>query len=283
MKKILLPVFTLMAWIGVINTTNAQYCIPPSYLSGPYTGITKVTFNTLSNSSADTDGYTDYTGSVSPTTVNIGQTYALDVDVKHTLIGTFSGKLNVRVWIDWNADGDFNDNGEEVLKIDGLQCQGSGSTGTAVASVNVTVPAGANIGTTRMRVYEDMLVSEGHQTPDPCGYSSGIGQHGECEDYNITIAASTSIDEHADAAINNVVANYYNNQLMVNYEIGDKTDVQIDVIDLNGKVVASKQNKMLNNGKYTTLINLNNIPSQGMYIVVLRTAHGIMSQKFIKQ
>lgn len=283
MKKILLPALLMMSWIGVIKVSSAQYCIPPSYLSGPYTGITKVTFNTLSNSSADTDGYTDYTGSVSPTTVNIGQTYALDVDVKHTLMGTFSGKLNVRVWIDWNADGDFNDMGEEVLSIDGLQCQGSGSTGTAVASVNVTVPAGANVGTTRMRVYEDMLVSEGHQAPDPCGYSSGIGQHGECEDYNITVAASTSISEHDGVAINKVVANYYSNQLMVNYEITENTDVQIEVVDLTGKVVASEQKKRLSNGKYVTLINLSNLPSQGMYIVVLRTAHGVLSEKFIKQ
>lgn len=283
MKKLLHPIcILLIIWAGSASTTKAQYCTPPAYLTGPYTGITKVEFGSLNNTSSDADGYTDYTGSVAAPTVNKGQTYTLNVDLWHTLIGTFSGQLNVRVWIDWNGDGDFNDNGEEVLNADGIQCQTPGPTGGATATANVTIPAGAITGTTRMRVYEDMLVNEGHDPPNPCGYSTGIGQHGECEDYNITIATGTSVTELKEGTFDGLVTDYANNRILVNYELNTNTNVDIQVVDVQGKVVQNIINKTQNDGKYTQVIDLSSISSKGVYLVVMRTNSGLVSRKIVK-
>jgi hypothetical protein len=80
----------------------------------------------------------------------------------------------MRVWFDWNQDGDFTDLGEEYLP-----------TGAVAATTNfsIDVPAGATNGTTRMRV---RLTWTG--VIPPCG-STG---YGEIEDYSVVVTGGAS-------------------------------------------------------------------------------------------
>lgn len=168
-------------------TATAQYCTPPGFISGPYTGITSVIFGGINNSTSGSDGYTDYTGSQTGS-ITAGTNQVITISMEDVITGTiFTDSLEVRVWFDWNQDFDFNDPGEEMIST-----QVDASSGIAIVSVSLAIPFSAMAGTTRMRIYEDMLEVDGHVAPSPCGYSSGSGQHGECEDYRIDVTASSA-------------------------------------------------------------------------------------------
>lgn len=134
--------------------------------------IDSVAFHTIANGSSDPNCrvYTDYTN-VS-TDVRIGFTYPLTIQT-----GTCGNdwEKGVKVYIDWNADLDFYDAGEEVAAF-----------GTDVApmtyTANVTVPLNAVSGaSTRMRVVCRETSDMG--LIDPCNEYP----YGETEDYTINI------------------------------------------------------------------------------------------------
>ncbi len=188
MKKI----YTMFVALVVLAAANVfgQYCIPPPFSSGPYTGILNVTFESINNTTAGTIGYADYTASAGIASVEQGATVPISIQCEHTICNSgFTDNVDLRVWIDWNQDDDFADAGEEMINTLVDLTIASGSYNTVVYAGNITVPGGAALGTTRMRVYEDMLVADGHSAPTPCGYTSGIGQHGEAEDYTIEVTA----------------------------------------------------------------------------------------------
>ena len=117
----------------------------------------------LSNTSGSS-GYVDYTaltatvapGSVQPLNITNGDPqWASDL---------------LAVYIDWNADEDFEDAGENVAN----------ATGTGPYALSFTVPAGQPEGTTRMRV----RIHDGEfDSMAPCGTAT----YGEVEDYTIQV------------------------------------------------------------------------------------------------
>ena len=122
-----------------------------------------------------------YTNNTALSTVLLkGNTYTLTVRTGDCNGGgTYTHET--RVWIDWNNDGDFYDAGEEVLT---KAPRSSASTEVR----QISVPQGAAIGTTRMRV----VATEG--TANSCGTYSW----GETEDYTVEILGyqnSASIGE----------------------------------------------------------------------------------------
>jgi hypothetical protein len=82
------------------------------------------------------------------------------------------------VWVDWNQDEIF-DVPTEVISISPGQTQPGGGVITFVGTI--TPPAGAAVGSTRMRV----RIMWGATAMSPCGTTS----YGEVEDYTINIAA----------------------------------------------------------------------------------------------
>ncbi|HUP42200.1 MAG TPA: choice-of-anchor Q domain-containing protein, partial [Thermoanaerobaculia bacterium] len=83
-------------------------------------------------------------------------------------------------WIDWNADGDWDDAGEQVFTSESLAAGAN--------SLGFTVPAGATPGTTFARF---RLSSAGGLAP------TGFAADGEVEDYQVTVepAIQISIDD----------------------------------------------------------------------------------------
>ena len=128
--------------------------------------ISNVTFGSINNTSTCAAslpaGYTNYTGQSTALlagsvgnamTITVGQPFAGD---------------QMRVWFDWNQDGDFIDLGEEY----------SPTGGPGAWSLSVSVPGGAFNGSTRMRV---RLTFTGAIVP--CGSTA----FGESEDYTINV------------------------------------------------------------------------------------------------
>ena len=152
--------------IRVKRTSN--YCTPYA-IRNPST-ITRVAINTIDNNTPiQNNGYSDF--SYLTTDLEQGSTYPLTVQVNTN--GNFA--FSTRAWIDWNQDGDFNDAGEEY------------NTGTAVNVTNgatsnsplgITVPAGANLGYTVMRVQSKWDGTAGQ--PSPC--LANDSYYGETED-----------------------------------------------------------------------------------------------------
>lgn len=149
-----------------ITVASCTYCAT-SYSNLTDDWVSNVTFNTINQSSGSTS-YSDFT-SIS-TTVNPGSTFNLSVNV--TVNGSWV--QHAIVWIDWNKNCTFGDAGE-IFDLG----QTPGTTGTFTLSSTVTVPAGASIGSTRMRVSERY-----NQNPGPCDVTT----YGEAEDYAVVVA-----------------------------------------------------------------------------------------------
>lgn len=152
------------------GTGPITYC---TSVGGTLDGITNVTFNTINNTtSATTSGYTDYTSTQS-TTVSQGGVYTLSV--KLNTGGNYTNYA--KAWIDWNHDGVFSTTTEEYNLGTAVNVA---SGATSLSPLTITVPAGAVIGTTRMRVS-----TQYNAAPTPCNASFD----GEVEDYSIVITA----------------------------------------------------------------------------------------------
>lgn len=273
-------IFAVSGFIG--TSANAQYCTPPESMSGgPMTGFENVSLGTLNNNSVD-DGYTDYTGSVATVNLAKGSSYTPSFRLYHQILNSgFSDQVDIRIWIDYNIDGDFDDVGEQVFSAvppELMMANGNNYTGTAFI-----IPAGATLGVTRMRVYCDMLVSDGHDTPIPCGYltsGNANGQHGECEDYSVTITAAAAGVE--DLSLVEKFSIYSNNQgnVVVNYNLNQQADVVVELYDIAGQMVSTVVSQNQITGQYTFLIDGTEF-SKGIYFVSMKVDDKVYSKKVV--
>lgn len=171
---------------------SAVYCTPPNYRTGPYTGIVNFSINSFNNPSSESDGYKDFSTMTNPAELKAGTSQNVEIDLYYdpVMLEYFQGNLNVRIWIDWNQDFDFTDAGEEALAVV-KNCSASTMENPIIKlTATIQVPSDAKSGITRLRVYEDMVETDGHDIPNPCGYlnsTNGLGQHGECEDYKVNV------------------------------------------------------------------------------------------------
>jgi hypothetical protein len=140
------------------------------------TGITSVTFGTISNTSIGGPAYSDFT--TQSTTVEQGGIYQLNVNVNTD--GNWT--VNTKVWIDWNQNYSF-----EVGEAYSLGSAINTANGiTSLSPLNITVPRGATLGETRMRI---VSVEASNPAPLACGTQL----YGEAEDYKLLIIPPTGL------------------------------------------------------------------------------------------
>jgi len=144
------------------------FCTPrPSFADG--TGITNVTIGTINNTTEREDGdYGDYSNFIA----NIGQGVAQPFSVSMNVFSSY----NTKIWVDWNNDLDFDDEGEEVYS----GASQGGITATLTGYINV--PIAATMGNHRLRVG---IAFGGNPPPTPCQ----IGETGAYEDYTLNVTA----------------------------------------------------------------------------------------------
>jgi len=154
---------------------------------GYFTGIRQVIFNTINNSTILEDNdYSDFT--TLSTTISRDFTYDLSVYVNTD--GNYT--VNTMAWIDWNQDGDFADAGESFTLGTATNVV-SGLTGASPYSI--TVPAGAALGTTTMRIS-----TKWNAYPGSCDN----GFDGEVEDYSVNVVLAPEINIQGNAV--NIIA-----------------------------------------------------------------------------
>jgi hypothetical protein len=137
MKKIVLFIFLFN-----LNNLNSQYCIPTPNgnhdedftmaLLNTYGGITNINSN----------GYKPFTNFNNYSyNDSLICSQKINKTIQFTLMS--NSEEGIRIWIDWNIDGDFNDLNESVISFE---------PGIYYKSGQIKVPKNASIGTTRMRI-----------------------------------------------------------------------------------------------------------------------------------
>jgi hypothetical protein len=153
-------------------TVTLNYC-SPTFTSG-VEPISNVQFNSINNSSDNTcnsgSSLEDFT-SVS-TSVVAGTQYT--ISVTGNTCGNYTNHF--RVYFDWNQNGSFTDTGESYYMGTIV------NTTAGTQTLNITIPASAQLGATRMRVMKRFS----GDPIDPCQTGTGYGQ---AEDYTINIIA----------------------------------------------------------------------------------------------
>jgi chitodextrinase len=161
-----------------VNQNETAYSVSASAVTQPISSyctasgnnaseewIARVQLADIDNTSGSNSGYADFTNI--STNLTKGAAYPV------ILTPAFSGSTYNeywRVWIDLNKDGDFDDAGELVFD--------AGSLSKTIVTGSITVPSGASLGSTRMRV-----IMRYNAAPSPCGTFN----YGEVEDYSVNI------------------------------------------------------------------------------------------------
>ncbi len=179
MKKITKTVFMLLICSTAFAQFPSPYCGPLTFASNEEP-ITLVDFAGITNSSPAVVGaaaHQDFTGQTA--NVTAGQSYP--IALKGNTDGDFINPVSV--YIDWNQDNDFNDQGENFYI-------GNITNSTGIDSItlngNITVPGTALAGNTRMRVVKVFEQAFGFM-PTPC--NTNAAGYGEAEDYTVNVTA----------------------------------------------------------------------------------------------
>jgi trimeric autotransporter adhesin len=224
------------------------------------TSITKVIFNTIDNSSGKS-GYSDYTDI--STSVKADEVH--DLTIRLNTDGRYTNRA--KVWIDWNQNCDFNDEGEEydlgsAFNVsDGL---------TSESPLSITVPTDAVIGTTTMRVSSNYV-----------GYAESCesGFDGEVEDYSIeVIDATASLDNDIFDGFN-LYPNPSNGNFNLEFNTESTENVEIQLYDLTGRLVKELQFSNISL-RFSESISFQNT-AKGFYVLKIKNGAKQTSRKLV--
>lgn len=242
---------------NVVNVTTLSTAVTYCASSGTrvtFEWIDFVSFGGISNTTAANGGYGDFTSQVA--TVAKGSTNQLIVSAG------FSGtayREDFAIWIDYNANGTF-----EASEL--VASNSSNSAANRVA--NVTIPASAIVGQTRMRVSMKY-----NSAPSSCGT---LGD-GEVEDYTINITNGSA----SQLARNNSKLSTDDGFTIFPNPVRDHLNIQIsgaaesiEVYSITGSIA---DNVIIGQ----SVINVSKL-KPGIYIVVVKTEDDLMKQRFVK-
>ena len=228
---------------------------------GDIINILQVSFGDINQSSPGAptvSSYTDFTG-VS-TAVAQGQTYSISINAPGPPIGK-----NFRVWIDYNLDASFDDEGELVLDVQ--------NTLQETVAGDITIPEGASLGNARMRVSVKMYTA----LQGPCD----AFDYGEVEDYTVVISEtlSTASSEFGGGFV--MYPNPVGEVLYIGTRDIQGDAVQVAVRTLSGQRIYIKEAIVPTDGLLA--LDLQGLAT-GMYFVELRhPEHGSFVSKLLKR
>ena len=172
---------------GTVSTLSYCSSNPNPNLAGPYTNIEQVQLNgdnndIYNNTSNATDFYEDYSATMYAD-ITEGLTYSLNIAI-NDMSGTASYSGGVRVFIDFNIDGDFTDLGEDIGIVPTPANLG------VMVPISFTVPTTGFYGATRMRIVcqdQNSIISSNDIGPcdSPAGFN--MPYFGATEDYSIVL------------------------------------------------------------------------------------------------
>jgi hypothetical protein len=265
MKKYFLHFYCFAAIVFYTINLKAQWCIPESAI--PYAasmpGITHVVLNTIDRTSSDLENYPDnsYVYAEETTTLVKGVNYEMTIDF--TVDALICPDMNLRVWIDLDQNGSFDDIGETVLSADHISPN--------EFTDSFYLPDYTLTGNTRMRVTAKMSNLGGHTLPTPCDLPHDpFGYHGEFEDYDITITESTGINEvQVDQLNASVFPNPANGIITIEWKNLLPDEGMVTISGLNGEKIIELNS---NGAEINQLLHYNaSSLTPGIYIVSINS------------
>ena len=155
------------------TATVTTYCTAGA-TSSYYEYISNVSVGSISNSTSRGATYNDYTSQ--STYMVAGNSYSLSVTN-----GDAYNTDEAEVWVDWDRNGVFGNNANEIISL-------AGTPGGGPYTATLIPPAGASTGSVRMRVRLD------DPTTSPVNATScGNSYYGEVEDYTINVIAACTV------------------------------------------------------------------------------------------
>jgi PKD repeat protein len=229
--------------------TGGTYCESTSE-SNALDWISQVDIGSFSNASG-ASLYSDFTG------MTVGMVPGSSTSI--TLTPNFTGKAQRefwRVWIDYNADGDFDDTGEQVFVANNKK---SAVTGTIIVPSDVS-------GQTRMRI-----TMKNGSAPSSCETFS----NGEVEDYTVDFGSGSGGLVSGNDFELNIFPNPASKVLNI-YVISSNETINIKVYNSLGRIIDD-----FNVESRDTQIDLSNYPN-GLYYVGANNGKQNMLKKFVK-
>ncbi|KJD31131.1 hypothetical protein PW52_16830, partial [Tamlana sedimentorum] len=188
------------------TTASHDYCEPDvsndsalRHISNIFVASPKPSGNTINNNSAyDNSGYTDYTDSVLAAELYKGQQCQVTIKV----VGESWAEYGYRIWVDFNGDGNFDDDNElawTYLDAGG----GDPRTSDTTINANFDIPSYAVSGVTAMRI---ACRAWWHPSNDACD-GSFDGNAGEVEDYPLSLEIKPDAPQEIDVTGNGNMIN----------------------------------------------------------------------------
>jgi len=222
-----------------------------------------VVFNTISNlNSGKPSGYSDYTAS--STDVNINSAY--DLSIYANSDGNY--QIITYVWIDWNQNCNFDDAGEQYDLGTSANIVNDLTTNSPLS---ITIPSGASLGNTTMRVTTKYTDPGSNQFPTSCEN----GHDAEVEDYTINVMSALSLDDY-----------YLNSLSIYPNPVTDKLTIKVSnsytpdsykIYNMVGQLVAQKSVNNLSDLK----VNTSSL-SDGVYFIKISKDNSSSILKFLK-
>lgn len=268
---------TSLASIFISTCAFGQWCVPsvvPYNANMP--GITNVTFNSINRTSPDLESSSsNYVNTGLSTTVTRGSAY--NFSMTFNVDAQICPEMNLRVWIDFNVDGQLDDPGETVLSADHQM------PGTYTATI--TIPSAATLGNTRMRVTSKMTDNGGHTLPSPCNVPADpIGYHGGVEDYTINIVDASGINEVDNNFCSlSISPNPATEIVTLSYELNAAATIKAEVINMTGEnvyTITELSNQLKGNHRISFNIKEAGL-TDGIYFVMLTSGENRSARKLI--
>ncbi|MFL0086197.1 exo-alpha-sialidase [Tenacibaculum maritimum] len=215
---------------------SLSYCKSTTNPNPNSGGITRLqiidhtgTGSTLLDNASEEVGYDDQTAIAIPS-LNAGTTYR----ISFTTTNTSNDRKFVAFWADFNGDGDFDDEGENMENWS----SDTYTSNTYQFSNGLVIPTSAIEGPTRFRVaYKTEEATQANSgAPTACGTFS----YGEIEDYTIAIKKPTASTK--SYSFDNF--SLYPIPSKGTFNLGFKTEgignVSVKLLDMNGRLIEEK-------------------------------------------
>lgn len=253
MKKITLLLAAMFVAVGM----NAQYCTPTitNNCTGGPESILNVTFQGINNTTSCELGVSDYTDQIAE--VTRGGTH--EISVSFNTDPDFPDDY-VLLYIDWNQNQMLDDPGEFYVVAGPL-----GPDGFYVQTYDVSVPANAELGETRMRI----LINWNQPAYNGCD----VMNYGEIEDYTVNVIDPASVNENSIAGFS-----FFPNPTVdvINLKAIDTIDT-VKIFNLLGQSVMD-----VNLNSTNSSINVSNLET-GLYLMSVTSGNTTEVHQIVKK
>ena len=248
---------TVLGTLGTCNSGSMIGCFDPAF--NPY--ISKVKIGAYENSSMCSE-YSNFSNQL--INVHADSNYVIEIISEITGVApdTLNYLMKVGVWIDWNKNGNFEDQ-DEFIGLANLHPGG-------LSDLSLYIPSSLLTGNIKMRI----RVADADTTQlSPCD----VTLRGEVEDYRLHVINTLGLSSFSWMQNISLFPNPANEYIEIVIP-DNENELELELLDLNGKTVL----KRLRITPEMNKVSISNLES-GVYFARLISGDEVVTRKIIKQ